>query len=89
MDFGLDATSNPKPINNGWSSPSTLYFLDVRFIFLTMVRWEKPIAKRFKLNSDGCSKENPGRSGGMSILRNSEGKLYGFNTSSKFLWGPI
>lgn len=40
-----------------------------------ITKWLKPILGRVKLNSDGCSKGNPGRSGGGSLLRSDSGML--------------
>lgn len=42
--------------------------LDIRCI-----KWIKPI--KYKLNTDGCSKGNPGKAGGGGILRNERGHL--------------
>ena len=39
------------------------------------MQWKKPIVGRVKLNSDGCSKGNPGQSGGRAILRSHFGDL--------------
>lgn len=38
-----------------------------------ITKWMKPRRNFVKLNSDGCSKENPGLSGGGVLLRNDEG----------------
>lgn len=38
-----------------------------------VTRWVRPKARWVKLNSDGCSKGNPGPSGGDSVFRNDEG----------------
>lgn len=45
---------------------------NIRFM---ITRWLKPNFGRVKLNSDGCSKGNPGRSGGSSLLRSDSGDL--------------
>ncbi|KAM7526883.1 hypothetical protein LguiA_016785 [Lonicera macranthoides] len=40
-----------------------------------VTKWVKPLAGRFKLNSDGCSRGNPGLSGGGSLLRSCLGEV--------------
>nr|XP_027071629.1 uncharacterized protein LOC113696407 [Coffea arabica] len=40
---------------------------------VTLVRWLPPASTLLKLNTDGCSLGNPGRSGGGGILRDSAG----------------
>ncbi|KAK4352288.1 hypothetical protein RND71_027806 [Anisodus tanguticus] len=44
-------------------------------IVIQTLQWQKPEAFCFKLNTDRCSKENPGSSGGGGILRNDKGEL--------------
>lgn len=38
-------------------------------------RWLCPSMGRVKINSDGCSRGNPGASGGGSILKSSDGNV--------------
>ena len=45
----------------------------VRLPRITMVHWSSPSLSVVKLNSDGCSKWNPGPSGGDAVLRDSSG----------------
>ncbi|PHU04431.1 hypothetical protein BC332_25253 [Capsicum chinense] len=40
-----------------------------------MMVWSIPISSRFKLNTDGCSKGNPGSAGGRGILRDENGQM--------------
>ena len=40
-----------------------------------LVRWSRPSGDLLKLNTDGCSKENPSTSGGGGILRDGGGRL--------------
>lgn len=42
-----------------------------------ITQWVKPDVNRYKLNTDGCSKGNPGQSGAGSLLR---------SHTSHFLW---
>lgn len=35
-----------------------------------VVRWSKPVMGRFKINTDGCAKGNPGPGGGGVMVRN-------------------
>lgn len=42
---------------------------------LILVKWKRPRMGWFKLNSDGCSKGNPGESGGGCILRDDKGSM--------------
>ena len=39
------------------------------------VRWRCPFQAVVKLNLDGCSRGNPGRSGGGGLFRDSDGRL--------------
>ncbi|XP_075095190.1 uncharacterized protein LOC142173491 [Nicotiana tabacum] len=40
-----------------------------------VVKWNPPRNGFVKINSDGCSKGNPGPAGGGSIVRNDQGKI--------------
>ncbi|KAH0724880.1 hypothetical protein KY284_000745 [Solanum tuberosum] len=42
---------------------------------ITPVMWSKPNHRKYKLNVDGCSKDNPGSAGGGGILRNHIGHM--------------
>lgn len=37
--------------------------------------WKRPDSNRYKLNADGCSRGNPGFSGGGSLLRDHSGHV--------------
>ncbi|XP_027172427.1 uncharacterized protein LOC113772083 [Coffea eugenioides] len=51
-----------------------------RHYHVQFVRWRCPKQSVVKLNSDGCSRGNPGKSGGGGIIRNYEGRfLLGFS----------
>lgn len=41
--------------------------------YFIVTKWIRPIISFVKVNSDGCSKGNPGLSGGGSLLRDSSG----------------
>nr|XP_027127799.1 uncharacterized protein LOC113743944 [Coffea arabica] len=46
-----------------------------------LVKWLRPAMGELKLNTDGCSRGNPGRAGGGGVLRDGEGKfLFAFST---------
>ncbi|KAM7506402.1 hypothetical protein LguiA_016855 [Lonicera macranthoides] len=40
-----------------------------------VTKWVKPLVERFKLNSDDCSRGNPGLSGGGSLLHSCSGEV--------------
>ncbi|KAH0646373.1 hypothetical protein KY285_024978 [Solanum tuberosum] len=44
-------------------------------INIKCLRWSKPSPGTFKLNTDGCSKENPGSAGGEGVLRDDKGQI--------------
>ena len=55
---------------------------------IRLVHWQSPVLGTFKLNTDGCSKGNPGLSGGGGILRDVSGPFifafagcFGYGTS--------
>ncbi|XP_027122034.2 uncharacterized protein [Coffea arabica] len=53
-----------------------------RKVIIREVRWEGPTRTVVKLNVNGCSRGNPGRSGGGGLFRDSEGRfLLGFSCS--------
>lgn len=56
-------------------------FGDVQDIKCVITRWIRPAMGRVKLNSDGRSKGNPGRSGGGSLLRTDSVHFYGHTTN--------
>lgn len=48
----------------------------IRMPKITATKWIHPSIGRVKLNSDGCSRGNPGASGGGAILRSSDDILW-------------
>ena len=46
-----------------------------RIASFKIVRWCRPPLGVFKLNTDGCSRGNPGRAGGGGILRDDKGNF--------------
>lgn len=47
----------------------------LQIIKIKMVLWQRPNSDWHKLNTNGCSKGNPGSAGGGGIIRNSDGSF--------------
>ena len=70
------------PWQNNWDSLMNLIVQCKQQYKVTMLQWKTPTAGKYKLNTDGSTLHNSGKTGGGGILRDHQGNLiYAFSLS--------